>query len=89
MLFLQLTGLLGQRAGRHALAVENLTEALARTPSDAPTVPALRVALADSLAARGNAIAAREQLEAVTLAPNARAEVRALAQERLTALPLP
>jgi hypothetical protein len=87
--YLTTAGLLGQRAGRHSLAVESLTEALSRTAADAPTVPALRVALADSLAARGNAMAAREQLDAVVAAPNARAELRALARDRLAGLPLP
>ena len=87
--YLTPAGLLGQRAGRHALAVESLTEALSRTAADAPTVPALRVALADSLAARGNATAAREQLDAVVAGPNTRADLRALARDRLAGLPLP
>lgn len=87
--YLTAAGLLGQRAGRHALAVESLTEALARTPADASTVPALRVALADSLVARGDTGAAREHLEAVTGSGSARAELRAIARDRLAALPAP
>ena len=84
--YLTTAGLLAQRAGKHGLAIDQLAEALGRTAPDAPSVPALRVAIADSLAARGDVAAAREQLEAVAGAPNARAEVRALARDRLQAL---
>jgi tetratricopeptide (TPR) repeat protein len=85
--YLTTAGLVAQRGGRHALAVENLAEALSRTPADAPTVPALRIALAESLAAGGDVPAAREQLATVAEQPSARAEVRALARKRLESLP--
>jgi Tfp pilus assembly protein PilF len=85
--YLTTAGLVAQRGGRHALAVENLAEALSRTPAEAPTAPALRVALAESLAAGGDAATARSHLAEVAEQPAARAELRALARRRLESLP--
>ena len=85
--YLTTAGLLAQRAGKHGLAIDQLAEALGRTAPDSASVPALRVAIADSLAARGDTAAAREQLEAVAAATTARSEVKTLARERLQALP--
>jgi hypothetical protein len=85
--YLTTAGLLAQRAGKHGLAIDQLAEALGRSAPDSPSAPALRVAIADSLAARGDTAAAREQLEAVAAATTVRSEVRTLARERLQALP--